>query len=154
MSYSIVGVSSLCFHEMNERFAEKHKMSTRDVTKLYYGRPSPLPPTAIGPINEHARWVPVSVPVIQMYGFTHYAWIKPSEFLGDHVFPKSGGFAYLHEAWKDSHDSSMFFPLVTPSECDPHADEDERAKVVHAMDIDETSMPRAFVAYVRQGAHT
>lgn len=105
-SYHIVGVMAFCFRELDadalpQGFALK---------KTFYGRPCPLPKSAIRPLNQLGRWRTVTVDYIRSSNFTHFAWIKPSEFLGDHVFPKNGGFAYLHHNWQES----QFYPIVTP----------------------------------------
>ena len=116
MSYQIIGVSALCFTQMDQATLDKHAAAKGSLLKIFYGRPQTLPPSAIRPINQNERWIPVSVPVIQQYGFTHYAWIKPSEFLGDHTFPKNGGFAYLHKDWRETKTRSKFFPIITPKD--------------------------------------
>lgn len=37
------------------------------------------------------RWVRVTEPtLVKSFGFCHFAWINPSEFLGDHIFPIQG----------------------------------------------------------------
>ena len=41
-------------------------------------------------------------------GFTHFAWICPSEFVGDSIFTKSGGFAYINKIVS----RSIFLPVV------------------------------------------
>ena len=56
-----------------------------------------LPLTAIQPLTETKRWMPISTDLLtKTFHYTHYAWVTPSEFLGDHIFTPSGGFAYLH----------------------------------------------------------
>ena len=49
------------------------------------------------------------MPHIRKYGYTHYTWILPSEFIGDHIFTQSGGFAYLHE---EPYTKSLYFPVT------------------------------------------
>ena len=44
---------------------------------------------------------------LQRLGYTKYAWVTPSEFLGDSIFTRSGGFAYLHVSRE-----SIYVPVV------------------------------------------
>ena len=85
MAYKIVGISALCFRECPEWFVRNYNRSGV-LRKLYYGRPSKLPKSTIRPVIKEGRWRKVTVPDIQTYyGFQWFTWIKPSEFLGDHV---------------------------------------------------------------------
>lgn len=79
--YDVVGINAL-------RFDELSKDEVKTPAKIYYGPGSPLPKTAIRPLAEAGRWQAVTVPQMISYGFTHYTWILPSEFIGDHIFPK------------------------------------------------------------------
>ena len=84
------------------------------------------PTTAIPPTP--CRWKPLTARVPTIFGFTHLAYITPSEFLGDSIFPMAGGFAYLHRddgIWQEREEEggqreiilttlqkSRFFPIV------------------------------------------
>lgn len=47
---------------------------------LCLGETSPLPLSCIEPLLAHGRWAPCSVEhLIEDFGFTHFAWITPSE---------------------------------------------------------------------------
>ena len=96
-TYEIVAVNSLSVDEVPE-----------STSALYLGAESDLPPMAIGPLEELQRWLPVTSDRLRKYGYTHFAWICPSEFVGDSIFTISGGFAYLH---KDPN-KSKFFPVA------------------------------------------
>eukprot|EP00667_Euglena_gracilis_P002377 EG_transcript_2377 len=64
---------------------------------LCLGNSETLPLSAVQPLWDWGRWTPVTEPHVRDYfHFTHFAWITASEFIGDHIYPKDGGFAYLH----------------------------------------------------------
>ena len=88
-AFDIVAVNALCFDELDPL--------TSSTSALYYGSPSPLPRMAFEPLFDLGRWWPVTVTGQLDSGFTHFTFVKPSEFLGDHIFTNSGGFAYLHK---------------------------------------------------------
>ena len=125
IEYKIVHVSAISFTELEEG------ISPDLVNKVYCGRVSSLPSLAIRPLAQSERWETVSVPHIQSsFGFTHYSWIKPSEFLGDHVFPKNGGMHHAHRTprrvtqpnttrieLQDASRSRMCGREMTPFEC-------------------------------------
>ena len=120
IEYKIVDVKSLCFIEVDNKLI--HPERNKGVAgKLYYGRPTLLPESAIRPLVQNDRWQKVSVSALTKFGFTHFAWIKPSEFLGEYVFPKHGGFAYLTNG-QGSADwgESKFFPLISPPDDTRH----------------------------------
>ena len=75
------------------------QMTSRQVPMgtVCMGQCSHLPRSAIPQLHEWGRWTPVTVPMPPQFGFTHFAYVTPSEFIGDHIFPRSGGFAYLHK---------------------------------------------------------
>jgi len=84
--YDIVAVNALSFTSK----AESATITFADAT--------PLPLSAIQPLADLKRWMPISVDLLKdTFNFTHYAWVIPSEFLGDHIFSQSGGFAFLHK---------------------------------------------------------
>lgn len=97
IEYRIVAVNSFSFKELEpdiEKFEKQRETKKQLVYKLYCGRHSPLPSGTVRPLSQYELWEKTSVKAIEnLYGFTHFSWIKPSEFLGDHVFPKNGGFA-------------------------------------------------------------
>jgi hypothetical protein len=66
-------------------------------TSLFLGPACPLPAMAIEPLFDHERWHRLPGPIASHYGFSKMAWVTPSEFLGDTIFSKSGGLAFLHE---------------------------------------------------------
>ena len=66
------------------------------VRSLCMGQPSHLPRSAIEQLHGWGRWSRITIPLPDAFDFTHFAYITPSEFIGDHIFPRSGGFAYLH----------------------------------------------------------
>ena len=97
-------------------------------TALYLGPACELPSKAIEPLFDHQRWQRVPGLAATHYGFSSMAWITPSEFLGDTIFTKSGGLAFLHEDDYKGYDhggdgridevqttgagKSRFFPIV------------------------------------------
>ena len=106
--YKIVSILALSFAEqVSDRLCAC-------TTKLFCGRPTRpknLPHTAIRPLFDCGRWEVVTVQAMRAFGFTHFAWIKPFEFIGDHVFTEYGGFAYLNmNEWR----TSQYFPVVGP----------------------------------------
>lgn len=66
-------------------------------TSLFLGPACPLPAMAIEPLFDHQRWQRLPGPIASHYGFSKMAFVTPSEFLGDTIFSKSGGLAFLHE---------------------------------------------------------
>ena len=44
---------------------------------------------------------------LETLGYTKYAWVSPSEFLGDPIFTRSVDFAYLHMS-----NQSIYVPVV------------------------------------------
>jgi hypothetical protein len=87
--FDIVAINAMSFDELGKE---------QSASAIYYGEPCELPIMAIEPLHDLGRWWPISVGRLRKtFGFTHFAWVVPSEFLGDHIFTNSGGFAYLHE---------------------------------------------------------
>jgi len=56
-------------------------------------------------------WQPVTVSRLQQMGYTHFAWVVPSEVLGGRCFPLLGGFAYLNKDW-----AKCYFLPIVPAE--------------------------------------
>ena len=114
IEYRIVAINCFSFTELEEGIVRREKEThTKLSYKIYFGRKSMLPTGAIRPLAQYERWEKVSVDIITiLFKFTHFSWIKPSEFLGDHVFPKNGGFAYLDERSR----TGVFYPIVQPHE--------------------------------------
>ena len=114
IEYRIIAINCFSFNELEPGGGieqRERETNTKLSRKLYFGRKSVLPSGAIRPLAQYERWEKVSVELIRnVFGFTHYSWIKPSEFLGDHVFPKNGGFAYLDESSR----TGIFYPIITP----------------------------------------
>ena len=86
--FDVVGINAVCFDEVD--------LKEGTTSTLCLGDSSPLPLSAIQPLQEYGRWMPLTALVPAVFGFTHLAYITPSEFLGDSIFPMAGGFAYLH----------------------------------------------------------
>ena len=95
-TYDIVAANSICFDEVQE-----------GTSALYLGTHSDLPAMAKDPLFETGRWHPCTDRRLQRLGYTKYAWVTPSEFLGDSIFTRSGGFAYLHVS-----NQSIYVPVV------------------------------------------
>ena len=127
-----------------------------------------LPPRSIDPLFERGRWWPVTVPHIKELGFVYFAWVTPSEFIGDSIFTISGGFAYLHkddvvigdddgDGEEDLHVlqtmlsanhklSSRFYPIVRPTVTFEHPTERELvddARHLHGRVLEEAGHVRA-----------
>ena len=96
-TYDIVAVNSVTFDQV-----------TGNTSAIYLGSSSPLPPMSIDPLKEGGRFIPLTGERIRRMGFTHFAWICPSEFVGDSIFTKSGGFAYIN----NDVSRSIFLPVV------------------------------------------
>ena len=74
-----------------------HHLLTRHAS-IMFTKPCDLPLSTIEQLAQYSRWQPITVKLFREYhGYTHFAWITPSEFLGDSIFTASGGFAYLHK---------------------------------------------------------
>jgi len=95
--YDIVAINAIYLGEMESK-----------TSVLYIGASSTLPHTAINSLDEGKRWVSVTDKRFRSQGFTHFAWICPSEFVGDHIYTQSGGFAFRHEQWEQS----VYCPVV------------------------------------------
>ena len=95
-TYDIVAANSICFDEVQE-----------GTSALYLGTHSDLPAMAKDPLFETGRWHPCTDRRLERLGYTKYAWVTPSEFLGDSIFTRSGGFAYLHVS-----NQSIYVPVV------------------------------------------
>jgi len=90
--YDIVAVNSFFFEEVNEDTRAKKITSvlTLSQNKL-------LPEISGEALQAWDRFQPVTVPWLKELGYTDFAWVCPSEILGDWVSPTGGGFAYLNE---------------------------------------------------------
>jgi hypothetical protein len=95
-TYDIVAANSISFDEVQE-----------GTSALYLGTHSDFPAMAVDPLFEAGRWHPCTDRRLQRLGYTKYAWVTPSEFLGDSIFTRSGGFAYLHVSRE-----SIYVPVV------------------------------------------
>jgi len=137
--YDIIGINAISFAEQ----------SAAASATLCLGESTLLPLSAIQPLAEYGRWTSITANGFDTFGFTHFAWVTPSEFLSDHIFTPSGGFAYLHASDWDEEQSdfnwdadctsklvlthsgqSRFFPVVprmltvaNPRELDPKTKE-------------------------------
>ena len=87
--FDLVAINAVSLGEM--------KKVPKKPTSVCLGASSPLPTTSVRTLQEWRRWKPVTSVSLKSLGFTHFAWIVPSEFIGNYIFPKSGGFAYLHK---------------------------------------------------------
>eukprot|EP00668_Euglena_longa_P006643 GGOE01007946.1.p1 GENE.GGOE01007946.1~~GGOE01007946.1.p1 ORF type:complete len:885 (+),score=274.05 GGOE01007946.1:228-2657(+) len=85
--FDVIAINALNFGTL----PNDHKLT------LCLGNSETLPLSAIQPLWDWSRWTPVTeIHVRDYFRFTHFAWITSSEFIGDHIYPKDGGFAYLH----------------------------------------------------------
>ena len=142
LGYNIMSVAALGFFQPQPTFSDVFYTSGT-LGKIYFGRHSKLPLSTIRPLARCSRWQKVTVPAVQRLRFTHFAWIKPSEFLGDHVFPKNGGFAYLNiEKWRDS----KFFPLIATHDDLMESPTKDEADPELAADGDLNHEPKEFNA--------
>lgn len=96
--------------------ASRSQRSEKDVEQahtaiLHYGKQQELPKSALRALEEANRWEPVTIPQMRLGGYSHYAWVTPSEFLGDSIYPKDGGFAFRSEAGQHA-----FYPIVGSDE--------------------------------------
>lgn len=97
-TYDLVAINALSFEE------------AKSSSFLYLGDPSSLPELSAAQLTATNRFRTVTVRSLEERGYTHVAWIVPSEMVGRHIFTQSGGFAYRNENSKDA----MFFPVVPP----------------------------------------
>jgi hypothetical protein len=125
--FDVIGINAVSFEECGTGAASPAAAPRSTMSALCLGDSSPLPRSAIQPLHDGSRWCQVSEPtLVYSFGFGHFTWINPSEFLGDHIFPMSGGFAYLHSGdvrWEPVKGSepevqltgsqkSRFFPVI------------------------------------------
>ena len=101
--YDIVAVNSFFSEEVNEDTRAKKITSvlTLSQNKL-------LPEISGEALQAWDRFQPVTVPWLKELGYTDFAWVCPSEILGDLVYPTGGGFAYLNEDLS----KSLFVPVA------------------------------------------
>lgn len=109
--FEIVDIQAFCFAD--HRSCRKYGIRNNH-SKVFYGKPCRLPQSVIRPLKDVHRWAPLTAKPILDARFTHFAYMLPSEFLGESVFPKSGAFAYLHE----NPAKSLLYPIVTPGDND------------------------------------
>lgn len=95
--YDIVAINALCFDVVEEC-----------TSVLYYSTPSVMPSMSVNHLTECQRWWPITLEPLIEQGFTEFAWVLPSEILGDHIFTQSGGFAYKHSDYR----KSKFYPIA------------------------------------------
>lgn len=102
-TYNIVAINALSFEEA-------------ETGTLTLGEPSPLPELVESRLTASRRFARVTNEHIESRGFTHFAWIIPSEMIGNHIFTQSGGFAYRQHL--ESGESSApkveakFYPVI------------------------------------------
>lgn len=83
---------------------------------IFLGPPCPFPATAIEPLFDHERFLPLPHKLASAnLGFSKMAWVLPSEFIGGTIFTQSGGFAFIHEDdYKGTDiDGNGLFDIVT-----------------------------------------
>lgn len=126
--YDIIAINALCMDATDEC-----------TSTLYYSTPSAMPMMSVNHLTECQRWWPVTIQGLLEQGFTDFAWVPPSEILGDHIFTQSGGFAYKHKDYR----RSKFYPIAKkwqwPMKGDTKLIEEVRKKV--------TSVPIAPLPY-------
>ena len=121
--FDIVGINAISFD--GNPHEDKSTAPWFSQLCLPLGESSALPSSAIAPLQGLQRWVAVTDRRLrELFGFSHMAYITPSEFIGDHIFPKNGGFAFLHESEQNfvighggSHNASRFFGVVRNDDC-------------------------------------
>ena len=80
---------------------------------IYLGKPSTFPEESTDMLEILDRWRPATSPVLSRQGYTHYAWVNPSEAIGCHVYARAGGFACK---CRDK-EKNVYFPVVS-KDCD------------------------------------
>jgi hypothetical protein len=102
--YDVVAVNAFFCDEVDE--------SRKDVKSvIHLGSPTSLDTDCMTRLKELDRFQPVTVQWLVDLGYSDFAWICPSEVLGDLVFPVDGGFAYRN---KDKPEENCFVPVVAP----------------------------------------
>ena len=110
--YDVVAVNAFYFNEVDES-----KKGIKSVINL--GAPTSLDDACIKHLQKLERFQPVTVPWLKHLGYTQFAWICPSEVLGEGeyhsvLFPVSGGFAYTYRNEDNPERKSCFVPVVAP----------------------------------------
>ena len=100
--YDVVAVNAFFFDEVDES-----RMDVKSV--IHLGSPTSLDTDCMTRLKELDRFQPVTVQWLVDLGYSDFAWICPSEVLGDLVFPVDGGFAYRN---KDKPEENCFVPVV------------------------------------------
>ena len=85
----------------------------RTACTIYFGQPSTFPKESTDMLEILDRWRPATSPVLSRQGYTHYAWVNPSEAIGCHVYTRAGGFACKC----GDKEKNVYFPVVS-RECD------------------------------------
>ncbi len=76
-------------------------------------------------LDEQKRWWRVTVKDVEQAEYTHFSWILPSEFVGDTVFARHGGFAYVNRRQrKAAAVPGVFYPVVSAEEQRQQAEEE------------------------------
>eukprot|EP00301_Raphidiophrys_heterophryoidea_P024005 c7660_g1_i2.p1 GENE.c7660_g1_i2~~c7660_g1_i2.p1 ORF type:complete len:826 (+),score=231.93 c7660_g1_i2:349-2478(+) len=97
--YDIVAINALSFEEVG----------AGPSSFLCLGAPSDLPPLSEARLDSAGRFATVTNERLQNQGVTQFAWVIPSEMLGNHIFTQSGGFAY-----RQANGNNVFYPVVPP----------------------------------------
>jgi hypothetical protein len=80
-------------------------------------------------LDAQKRWWRVTVKDVEQAEFTHFSWIMPSEFVGDTVFARHGGFAYVNRRQTDTAAvPGVFYPVVSAEEERRHAEDERRRR--------------------------
>eukprot|EP01052_Picozoa_sp_SAG31_P015648 SAG31_NODE_1011_length_10382_cov_8.910240_11_plen_603_part_00 len=115
--YDVVAINALSFDEVQDTNIAQLKFQGCDPTEMLSlhseaAKRQRLPDVSVDPLETSGRWWPITISHFKLEGFTHFAWIKPSEFLGGYIFTKSGGFAYKHE---DKYNKSIYYAVGVSS---------------------------------------
>ena len=94
--YDVVAINSFYFKEVNETM--KKEVGSTSVINL--GWCSALPEKSLERLKSTHRFQPVTVPWLNALGYTDFAWVCPSEVLGDSVFPRGGRVRLLEQGRK------------------------------------------------------
>ena len=127
--YNIVAINAISFDAITEDEATRNP-AKRTPGTMCLGAVCALPPTVVQPLRILNRWLPVTAKVLLDHGFEEFAWVCPSEFLGDHIYSMSGGFALGSRIWGQKMGSEgsrlaesergVWFWLNRHSICTPH----------------------------------
>ena len=88
--YEICAINSVGFEASDEYD------TAFGTSAIFFAQPAHISPTCMAELDRLERWWPVTVSDVQdSGGLVYFAWILPSEYVGDMIFPPLGGFAYL-----------------------------------------------------------